>query len=171
MHREYSMPTMMGGATVVVDQMGEVTLWASPTEELTMAPQVGDTNHGACGGPGRRRNRRVLAVVQVHGHEQLDGHPGRNHAAYMVMAGDEDYYLRVMATYTDAVGTDMAMVYSMPTMMVTAVAAGVLGRFDTDEDGQISKAEVISAISDYLNDVAGITKADVIEVINYYLDN
>ena len=42
-------------------------------------------------------------------------------AAYTVTEGDTGYHLRVMATYTDAVGTDMAMVYSMPTMMVTAV--------------------------------------------------
>ena len=31
-----------------------------------------------------------------------------------------------MATYTDAVGTDTAMVYSMPTMMVGAEAADTL---------------------------------------------
>ena len=42
-------------------------------------------------------------------------------AAYMVTADDTGYYLRVMATYTDAAGTDMAMEYSMPTMMVTAM--------------------------------------------------
>ena len=39
----------------------------------------------------------------------------------MVTADDTGYYLRVMATYTDAAGTDMAMEYSMPTMMVTVV--------------------------------------------------
>ena len=41
----------------------------------------------------------------------------------MVTADDTGYYLRVMATYTDAAGTDMAMVYSMPTMMVTMMTA------------------------------------------------
>ena len=36
---------------------------------------------------------------------------GETNAAYMFeWIGDTDYYLRVMATYTDAVGTDMAMV-------------------------------------------------------------
>ena len=44
---------------------------------------------------------------------------GATNAAYTVTEGDTGYYLRVMATYTDAAGTDMAMVYSMPTMMVT----------------------------------------------------
>ena len=33
--------------TEMGEQMGEVTLWASPTEPLTMAPQVGDTITGA----------------------------------------------------------------------------------------------------------------------------
>ena len=42
------------------------------------------------------------------------------------MEGDTGYYLRVMATYTDAVGTDMHMEYSMPTMMVTAEAVDAL---------------------------------------------
>ena len=45
--------------------------------------------------------------------------------AYMVTAGDTGYYLRVMATYTDAAGTDMDMVYSMPTMMVTEMMGEV----------------------------------------------
>ena len=46
---------------------------------------------------------------------------GETNAAYMVMEGDTGYYLRVMATYTDAAGTDMAMEYSPATMMVTAM--------------------------------------------------
>ena len=43
---------------------------------------------------------------------------GATDADYMVTAGDTGYHLRVMATYTDAAGMDMA--YSMPTMMVGA---------------------------------------------------
>ena len=39
----------------------------------------------------------------------------------MVTEGDTGYYLRVMATYTDAAGTDMAMEDSPATMMVTAM--------------------------------------------------
>ena len=46
-----------------VDEPGMVTLWASPTVALTVPPQVGDTITGAVMGPGRRPNRRVLAVV------------------------------------------------------------------------------------------------------------
>ena len=39
----------------------------------------------------------------------------------MVMEGDTGYHLRVMATYTDAVGTDMDKGYSPATMMVTTM--------------------------------------------------
>ena len=62
------------------EETGEVTLWAGDVA-LTMAPQVGDTITGLVDGPGRRRNRRSVAVVQDHGHgrhEQLDGHRRRN---------------------------------------------------------------------------------------------
>ena len=66
--------------------------------------------------------------------------PGATNAAYMVTAGDTGYYLRVMATYTDAVGTDTAMVYSPATMMVTAVDT-LLTRYDVNpKNGMIDLA-------------------------------
>ena len=46
---------------------------------------------------------------------------GETNAEYTVTEGDTGYHLRVMATYTDAAGTDMAMEYSPATMMVTAM--------------------------------------------------
>ena len=102
---------------------------------------------------------------------------GATNAAYMVTAGDTGYYLRVMATYTDAVGTDTAMEYSMPTMMVTAVDEtqpadfDPLAKYDADKSGGIEKDEVIQAINDYLFGVGAdaISKDDVIETINLYL--
>ena len=85
--------------------------------------------------------------------------------------GDTGYYLRVMATYTDAVGTDTAMEYSMPTMMVTAVDGDtLLDRYDLDNNG-IDKPEVLKAINDYLfgeGDEA-ISKSEVLRLINLYL--
>ena len=50
----------------------------------------------------------------------------------------------------------------------------LLERFDTDPDGvsgEIDKSEVIMAINDYLDDIGGVTKKDVIDVINLYLDS
>ena len=99
---------------------------------------------------------------------------GATNAAYTVMEGDTGYYLRVMATYTDAAGTDTAMVYSMPTMIVVPVGGGdhpLVTKFDYNKNGQIDKSDVVDAINEYLDDVEGISKADVIDVINYYLDS
>ena len=97
---------------------------------------------------------------------------GATEAAYMVMAGDTGYHLRVMATYTDAVGTDMDMAYSMPTMMVIAEAEDtLLGRYDENDNGMIDKPEVIQAINDYLDSVEGITRPEVIKLINLYFDS
>ena len=44
------------------EEPGMVTLWASATDALTMAPQVGETITGAVMDPDGRRNRRDLAV-------------------------------------------------------------------------------------------------------------
>ena len=93
----------------------------------------------------------------------------------MVMEDDEGYHLRVMATYTDAVGTNMDMVYSMPTMMVTAgddhPLDPLITRYDADNSGTIEKSEVIQAINDYLfgQGDAAISKPDVIRLIRLYL--
>jgi hypothetical protein len=118
---EYSMPTMM--VTAVGEMMGEVTLWAG-TDALTMAPQVGETITGAVMDPDGGVTgetwqwSRTMDTADMSSWMPITG---ATDAAYMVTAGDEGYYLRVMATYTDAVGTATAMEYSMSTMMVTAV--------------------------------------------------
>ena len=122
MAMEYSMPTMM--VTVVAEMMGEVTLWAG-TDPLTMAPQVGDTITGAVMDPDGGVTGETWQWAKTMTPDMMDSWmdiAGETNAEYMVMEGDTGYHLRVMATYTDAVGTDMAMVYSMPTMMVGAEA-------------------------------------------------
>ena len=160
------------------EETGEVTLWAG-TDALTMAPEVGDAITGAVmdpdGGVTGKTWQWSRTMDTANMSSWMDIEDATN-AAYMVMADDVGYYLRVMATYTDAVGTDMAMEDSMPTMMVTMMTAGdtLLERYDTDESGvtgEIDKSEVIKAINDYLfgEGDAAITKADVIVVINLYL--
>ena len=162
-----------------VDEMGMVTLWAG-MDALTMAPQVGDTITGAVMDPDGGETveswqwARTMDTADMS--SWMDIQDATN-AAYMVTAGDAGYHLRVMATYTDAAGTDMAMVYSMPTMMVTAVdetqpaAFDPLAKYDTDKSGALDKDEVIKAINDYLfgEEDDAISKDDVIETINLYL--
>ena len=118
-----------------VDEMGEVTLWAG-MDALTMAPQVGDTITGAVmdpdGNPGDMppiamdttindvtwQWSRTTDTADMNSWMDIQD---ATDAAYMVTADDTGYYLRVMATYTDAAGTDME--HSMPTMMVGADVA------------------------------------------------
>ena len=105
------------------EEMGEVTLWAG-ADALTMAPQVGETITGAVMDPDGGVTGETWQWAKTMTPDMMDSWmpiTGATDAAYMVTADDTGYHLRVMATYTDAAGTDMAMEYSMPTMMVTVV--------------------------------------------------
>ena len=102
-----------------VDEMGMVTLWAG-LDALTMAPQVGDTITGAVMDPDGGETVESWQWAKTMDTADMSSWmpiTGATNAAYTVT--DTGYHLRVMATYTDAVGTDTAMVDSMPTMMVT----------------------------------------------------
>ena len=135
-----------------VEEMGEVTLWASATEALTMAPQVGDTITGAVMDPDGGVTGESWQWARTTTPAMMDSWmdiAGETNAAYTVTEGDTGYYLRVMATYTDAVGTDTAMEYSMPTMMVGAEAGDPLFGYDTSGNGRIDKDELAKAVFDY----------------------
>ena len=135
-----------------VEEMGEVTLWASATEALTMAPQVGDTITGAVMDPDGGVTGESWQWARTTTPAMMDSWmdiAGETNAAYTVTEGDTGYYLRVMATYTDAVGTDTAMEYSMPTMMVGAEAGDPLFGYDTSGNGRIDKDELANAVFDY----------------------
>ena len=138
--------------TVNVTNVDEVTLWASATEALTMAPQVGDTITGAVMDPDGGVTGESWQWARTTTPAMMDSWmdiAGETNAAYTVTEGDTGYYLRVMATYTDAVGTDTAMEYSMPTMMVGAEAGDPLFGYDTSGNGRIDKAELANAVFDY----------------------
>ena len=168
MAMEYSMPTMMVGA--VVDEPGMVTLWAG-NDPLTMAPQVGDTITGLVVDPDGSVTGEMWQWSRSMNMTDWDEITGATDATYMVMAGDEDYYLRVMATYTDAVGTDMAMVHSMPTMMVVGAMAAemtLLDRYDANNNRQIDRPEVLDAIRDFVFNQT-IERDDVVDVIRLFI--
>ena len=120
--------TAMRAVTITVtneEETGEVTLWAG-TDALTMAPQVGYTITGAVMDPDGGVMVESWQWSRTMTPDMMDSWmpiTGATDAAYMVTADDVGYYLRVMATYTDAAGTDMAMEYSPATMMVTMNAA------------------------------------------------
>ena len=162
-----------------VEEPGMVTLWVG-TDALTMAPQVGDTITGAVMDPDGGETVESWQWAKTMDTADMSSWmpiTGATNAAYMVTAGDTGYYLRVMATYTDAAGTDMAMEDSPATMMVTAVDEMLpadfdpLAKYDANDSGDIEKEEVIQAINDYLfgEEDDAISKDDVIETINLYL--
>ena len=133
-----------------VEETGEVTLWAG-MDALTMAPQVGDTITGAVMDPDGGVTGETWQWAKTKTPDMMESWmpiTGATGAAYMVTADDTGYYLRVMATYTDAAGT--AMVYSMPTMMVTMMTAPM---FESETDTR-EVAEDTAAGEDFGNPVA-----------------
>ena len=89
------------------EEMGEVTLWAG-TVALTLAPQVGDIITGAVMDPDGGVTGETWQWSRTMTPDMMDSWmdiAGETDAAYTVTAGDEDYYLRVMAHYTDGHGS------------------------------------------------------------------
>ena len=167
----YDTITVTITVTEAGEQMGEVTLWAG-TVALTMAPQVDDTITGAVmdldGG---------VMVVSWQWSRTTDTADmsswmpitGATDAAYTVTEGDTGYYLRVMATYTDAVGTDTATVYSPATMMVGAEAEDqLLAEYDPNSDGVIEKADMRKAVTKFFAVPAELSRSDMRRLVGIY---
>ena len=173
MAMKYSPETMM---VISVDEtMGEVTLWAGD-DPLTMAPQVGDTITGAVMDPDGGVTgetwqwSRTMDTADMSSWMDIQG---ATDAAYVVTADDEGYYLRVMATYMDAVGTDTAMGYSPETMMVGAMVGDpLLTKYDDDKDGWIQLNEARDAVGDYFVDPKGtvLSLEDARKVVGLYFE-
>ena len=160
--------------TEAEEQMGEVTLWASASVPLTMAPQVGETITGAVMDPDGGEMVESWKWARSMNMTDWDEITGATDATYMTVAMDEGYYLRVMATYTDAVGMDTAMVYSMPTLMVVGAEAGdtLLERYDDGDDGWIQLEEARVAVGDYFLNPKGskLSLEDARKVVGLYFE-
>ncbi len=88
---------------------------------------------------------------------------GATMASYTPVEADDGKYLRATVTYTDGEG---------PNKTASGLVAGdpLILRYDDNSNGEIEKSEVITAINDYLDEVANApTKAEVIRLINLYL--
>ena len=106
-----------------VEEPGMVTLWAG-ADALTMAPQVGDTITGAVMDPDGGETVESWQWSRTTTPTMMDSWvdiEGETNAAYMVMEGDNGYYLRATAMYDD--GEGMGKMASMQTMMVTMNAS------------------------------------------------
>ena len=156
-----------------VEEPGMVTLWAG-ADALTMAPQVGDTITGAVMDPDGDVTGETWQWAKTKTPDMMESWmpiTGATGAAYMVTEGDTGYYLRVMATYTDVAGTDMAMEYSPATMMVGAMVEDpLLAKYDDDKDGWIQLKEARVAVGDYFGPPKGVelSLADTRKVVGLY---
>ena len=151
------------------EQMGEVTLWDG-TDALTMAPQVGDTITGAVMDPdgGVTGETWQWSRTMDKAGVWMDI-TGATEAAYMVTADDTGYYLRVMATYMDAVGTDTAMEYSPATMMVGAMVGDpLLAEYDPDSDGTIEIADMRRAVQRFFANPPELSRPDMRRLVGIY---
>ena len=157
--------------TEMGEQMGEVTLWDG-NDPLTMAPQVGDTITGLVVDLDVPVNVTAWQWARTMTPDVMASWmdiQGETNAAYTVTAGDDGYYLRVMATYTDAVGTDTAMEYSPATMMVGAMAADpLLAEYDPDSDGTIERSDMRRAVADFFGSSPTLSRSDMRRLVGIY---
>ena len=117
------------------EEMGEVTLWASATEALTMAPQVGETITGAVMDPDGGVMVESWQWSRTMDAADMDSWmpiTGATDAAYMVMEGDNGYYLRATAMYDD--GEGMGKMASEETMMVMMMTMNAAPMFESKTD-------------------------------------
>ena len=85
-------------------------------------------------------------------------------AAYTPETGDENMYLRAVASYDDAEGTDKSAAVESANPVVAATAAQtLLETYDDNDNGGIERDEVLAAIVEFVRD--DITRDTVLEVI------
>ena len=85
---------------------------------------------------------------------------------------DNEYMVTVEADDGTYMATRDVVVTVTDVVEETPIIGGtLLERFDTDVNGEIDKSEVIMAINDYFDEIEGVTKKDVLDVINLYLDS
>ena len=82
-------------------------------------------------------------------------------ASYTTVEDDTGMYLQATATYTDGHGTG-----KMATSQAVMISVDMVSGYDTNDDGDISIAELFVAIDDYFD--GGISIAELFEVIDAY---
>ena len=88
---------------------------------------------------------------------------GATSARYTPAVGDEGSYLRASASYDDSVGEGKSAEAATGSRVA---ALDLLGKYDTDQSGSISRSEATLAVRDYFNDE--ITKDEVITILLLY---
>ncbi len=142
-----------------VDEDGGVTLSAAqPVVDTELRATLADPDGGVTG--------ETWQWAQEDGQGGYTDIIGATSATYTPVSGDDGKRLQVTASYSDAEGASKTA--SAMTDATTSTAPPDEGGYDANNDGQIDKSELITAINDYLFEET-ITKAELIEVINEYL--
>ena len=157
------MATTTGMVTTVADRPGTVALSMShPVVDTAITATLTDPDGGVTGETWQWSRSMTMGGTFM-------DIAGATSMSYTPVAADENYYLMAKAMYTDAHGSGkMRMATS-----ANAVSTGdpLVVEYDTNpRNDMIDRAEVISAINDYLDN--GVpSRADVIRLINLYLDS
>ena len=88
---------------------------------------------------------------------------GATSARYTPAVSDEGSYLRASASYDDSVGAGKSAEAATGSRVA---ALDLLGKYDTDRTGSISRSEATQAVRDYFSDE--ITKEEVITILMLY---
>ena len=127
-----------------VDEEGTVTL--SPVQPR-VGTEVMATLDDIDGGETNKRWRWARSMDMT----AWENIPAGNVDSYTPVDADADHYLRATVRYTDAQGPNKdAMMVSEGKVTGMPTDGTLLETYDTNNDGQISKDEVIAAINDYL---------------------
>ena len=87
--------------------------------------------------------------------------------AEMSDTNTNDYMVTVTATDPEGASDMITVTITVTDVMNEEMT--LLQRYDANDNGMIDKPEVVAAINDYLDSVEGVSKVDVIAVINLYL--
>ena len=148
-----------------VEEDGTVTLSrADPTVDAVLTADLDDPDGGV-----------TSTTWQWARYDAMNGTyadiDGATSGSYTPVAEDVDMYLRATASYTDGEGSGKsAMAQTANAVMAADAGDPLVVKYDANSNDKIEKSEVITAINDYLDGVAGApSKADVIRLIDLYI--
>ena len=143
------------------DEAGTVALSSSePDASVTLTAALTDPDGGVAGVVWSwERSADQTAWTAI---------PGAASASYTPVAADEGSYLRASASYTDGHGPHKSAQATMAASVLIAAGNPLLARYDVNQNGEIDRPEIITAIMDFFND--DITRNQTLSVIELYFN-
>jgi hypothetical protein len=154
-----------------VDDPGTVTLWVG-TASLTEPAIVGEELTGLVvdpdGGVTGESWQWMKADSATGQFADIDG---ATSASYTPVETDASMYIKVMATYTDAVGSGKTAESPSVMVQLEAVPMTLLERYDNSpNNGKIDREEVLDGIDDFFEDPEVTTRDQVLDLIDLFYE-